>query len=70
MPGQKGESGKKPSTGRSEGAYAHSDNTMGGAETPHMQGWNSYGAEPIRGGAITSKNSGGGGGNSKKGGGY
>lgn len=73
MPGQKGESGKTPSTGRSEGAYAHSDNSMGGADTPNMQGWNSMdGSKAVRGGAITN-DSGGygkGGGGSRKGGKY
>ena len=69
MPGQKGESGKKPTMNK-EGAYANSANTMGGADTPNIQGWNSYdGSQAVRGGGITNKNSGGKGG-MRKGGDY
>ena len=53
MPGQKGESGKKPSMSRSEGAYRHSDNTMADVETRNIQGWNSMdGRQSQRGGNI------------------
>ncbi len=59
MPGQKGESGKRPSQSRSEGAYAHSTNYMGGADTNNMQGWNSMdGSKSKRGGQITNSNAG------------
>lgn len=50
---QKGQSGMKPKkVGSKTGAYAYSDNRMGGANTPNKQGWNSYSGGPKRGGNI------------------
>ena len=57
-----GQSGYTPSgVENKKGAYAYSARKMGAAKTPNIQGWNSYGEGPKRGGAIKGKSSGGGG---------
>lgn len=62
MPGMKGESGKKPTVGKSsmsEGAYAYSSNRMGDADTNNIQGWNSMdGRQNQRGGNIRNSSGG------------
>ncbi len=71
MPGQKGESGKTPSQTAKTGAYAHSANSFGEAETANMQGFNSMdGSQNKRGGQIRNSNAQYGKGGMKSGGDY
>lgn len=52
---KKGESGMTPSkVGSKKGAYQYSENRMGDAKTPNMQGWNSYTGKPTRKAGIKS----------------
>jgi hypothetical protein len=53
-----GESGMPPKTSRN-GAYGYVSQRYGGADTPNMQGWNSYTAGPMRDADVKGSGSGG-----------